>query len=250
MNQYTLLSYPPAVTSPRTAKLTSVPNPAQTFMIADVSKDLNHPAIIILGKESDGSYDVGYRHGTRYPLGRANLAFMDIQVAEGGAERFESVANALKLLKEDAELVAIHDAVRPCVTTEMIDAVFARAAQTGAAILGVPVSDTVKRVDDKKHVLGTMPRQGLWLAQTPQVFRRDWLVSAYADRARHGGATDDAQLVEAAGHTVHVVEGSASNLKITTASDVALAKAILQSRPAPKPTGPAHPFAEEEQMWR
>ena len=185
---------------------------------------------------------------TRYA---ANLAFMDIQLVDGGAERFESVANALKLVKNDAELVAIHDAVRPCVPTEAIDAVFARAAQTGAALLAAPVGDTVKRVGDKKQVLGTLPRQGLWLAQTPQVFRRDWLVAAYANRDKLGQEiTDDAQLVEAAGHAVYVVEGPASNIKITTPSDIALAKAILQSRPVPKPSGPAHPFAEEEQMWR
>ena len=180
----------------------------------------------------------------------ANLAFMDIQIADGGAERFESVANALKLLKDEAEFIAIHDAVRPCVTTELIDAVFAKGVQTGAALLAVPVNDTLKRIDDKKQVQGTVPRQGLWLAQTPQVFRRDWLLAAYENRAKLGGGiTDDAQLVEAAGHKVHVVEGSPSNLKITTHPDVLLAKAILQSRPAPKPSGPAHPFAEEE-MWR
>lgn len=180
----------------------------------------------------------------------ANLAFMDIQVVDGGGERFESVANALKLLKDEAEFVAIHDAVRPCVSAEAIDAVFARAVQTGAALLAVPVTDTVKRVDKQKQVEGTLPRQGLWLAQTPQVFRKDWLLAASADRARLGNdITDDAQLVEAAGHKVHVVEGSPSNLKITTHPDLLLAKAILQSRPAPKVSGPIHPFAEEE-MWR
>src|SRR5262249_7627561 len=131
---------------------------------------------------------------TRYG---ANLAFMDIQVAEGGAERFESVANALKMVKEDAELVAIHDAARPRVATEAIDAVFAKGAHAGAALLAVPVADTVKRVGDKKQVLGTLPRQGLWLAQTPQVFRRDWLAAAYANRDKLGQEiTDDAQLVE------------------------------------------------------
>src|SRR6266487_376467 len=73
----------------------------------------------------------------------ANLAFMDIQIAEGGAERFESVANALKLLKPEAEFVAIHDAVRPCLTEALIDAVFGKAKEKGAALLAVPVTDTV-----------------------------------------------------------------------------------------------------------
>jgi len=180
----------------------------------------------------------------------ANLAFMNVRIADGGAERFESVANALALVQPDVDFIAIHDAVRPCVTDALIDAVFARAAQTGAAILAVPVTDTVKQVDVKHQITATMPRQGLWLAQTPQVFRREWLVEAYANRAKLGkDITDDAQLVEAAGHTVHVVEGSGSNLKITTKGDLFLADAILKSQPRPKASGPIHPFAEEE-MWK
>jgi 2-C-methyl-D-erythritol 4-phosphate cytidylyltransferase len=178
-----------------------------------------------------------------------NMAFMNIKLVHGGNERFESVANALKLLPADADFVAIHDAVRPCVTAEQIGAVFAKAAETGAALLAVPVFDTVKRVDDRHKVQGTLPRQGLWLAQTPQVFRRDWLEAAYAGRGQLKQAiTDDAQLIEAAGHPVMVVEGTASNLKITTKGDLSLADAILKSRPKPKGTGPIHPFADEE-MW-
>ncbi len=178
-----------------------------------------------------------------------NLAFMNVQIADGGNERFQSVANALALVKPEAEFVAIHDAVRPCLTDEMITSVFAKAEKTGAALLAVPVADTVKRVDGQQQVRETVARQGLWLAQTPQVFRRDWLVEAYANRAKLGkDITDDAQLIEAAGHPVHVVEGSSSNIKITTKPDLFLAEAILKSRPKPKPSGPVHPFAEEE-MW-
>jgi 2-C-methyl-D-erythritol 4-phosphate cytidylyltransferase len=179
----------------------------------------------------------------------AHLAFMNIQIAEGGSERFESVANALALVKSEADFVAIHDAVRPCLTDELISAVFAQAEKTGAALLAAPVTDTVKQVDAQHQVKSTLPRQGLWLAQTPQVFRRDWLVEAYGRRAHLGkDITDDAQLVEAAGHPVHVVDGSAQNIKITAKSDLILAEAILKARPKPKPTGPVHPFAEEE-MW-
>jgi 2-C-methyl-D-erythritol 4-phosphate cytidylyltransferase len=178
-----------------------------------------------------------------------NMAFMNVQIADGGAERFESVANALALLKPEAEFVAIHDAVRPCLTNEMIDSVFAQAEKTGAALLAVPVTDTVKRVDGQKKVLETLSRQGLWLAQTPQVFRRDWLVEAYAKRGRlNQEITDDTQLMEAAGHAVQVVEGFSTNVKITTKSDLFLADAVLKSRPKPKASGPIHPFAEEE-MW-
>jgi 2-C-methyl-D-erythritol 4-phosphate cytidylyltransferase len=178
-----------------------------------------------------------------------NLAFMNVQIADGGAERFESVANALALVKPEADLVAIHDAVRPCLTDELIDAVFGKAEKAGAALLALPVTDTIKRVDGQQQVQETVSRQGLWLAQTPQVFRRDWLVAAYANRSKAGpDITDDTQLIEAAGHRVHVVEGSSTNVKITTKSDIFLAEAVLKSRPKPKPSGPIHPFAEEE-MW-
>ena len=180
---------------------------------------------------------------------QANIAFMNVQIADGGAERFESVANALQLVKPEADFVAVHDAVRPCLTEALVNAVFAEAAKSGAALLGVPVSDTVKQVDAQHQVKGTLPRQGLWLAQTPQVFRRDWLLEAYANRGKLGkDITDDAQLVEAAGHPVRVVEGAATNIKITTRGDLILAEAVLKSLPKPKPSGPAHPFAEEE-MW-
>jgi 2-C-methyl-D-erythritol 4-phosphate cytidylyltransferase len=179
----------------------------------------------------------------------ANLAFMNVEVAPGGAERFDSVANALALLKPEADFVAIHDAVRPCLTAALIDTVFARAEKAGAALLAVPVTDTVKQVDAQHKVRATLPRQGLWLAQTPQVFRRDWLAEAYAKRGQVGKeVTDDAQLVEAAGHPVTVVEGSPQNIKITTRGDLILADAILKAQPKPKPAGPIHPFAEEE-MW-
>ncbi len=179
----------------------------------------------------------------------ANLAFLNAQIADGGPERFESVANALKLLRPEADFVAIHDAVRPCVTDEHIGAVFAEAVKKGAAVLAVPVSDTVKQVDAQHRVTATVPRQGLWLAQTPQVFRRDWLEAAYAQRSKLGkDITDDAQLVEAAGHPVAVVEGVRTNVKITTKADLILAEAVLKATPRPKPSGPIHPFAEEE-MW-
>lgn len=179
----------------------------------------------------------------------ANIAFMDIQIVHGGAERFESVANALAKLKPEAQFVAVHDAVRPCITDELIGKVFAKAQQTGAAVLAVAVTDTLKKVNKSYVIEKTLPREGLWLAQTPQVFRRDWIEDAYAQRAQLGNdITDDAQLVEAAGHPVSVVEGSPTNLKITTRADLVLAEAILKAMPKPKPAGPAHPFAEEE-MW-
>ena len=145
-------------------------------------------------------------------------AFAGVEVVAGGAECADSVGNALAHLRDDIDFVAVHDAARPCVTAAQIDAVFAAAVKTGAALLAVPVSDTVKRADAAGNVETTLSRAGLWLAQTPQVFRRDWLVAAHRRRGEFGSeATDDAQLVEWSGHAVALVPGSTANLKITTA---------------------------------
>lgn len=178
----------------------------------------------------------------------ANLLFMNVAVVVGGRERHDSVANALANLAAEVEYVAIHDTARPCVTTEQVAAVFEAAKEHGAAILAVPVTETVKRVDSQHSITETVDREGLWLAQTPQVFQRDWIVAAYEQRGKLGkGVTDDAQLVEALGHKVHVVEGSPSNIKITRPADLLLAEAILKGHPKPKSSGPAHPFAAEAQ---
>ena len=180
----------------------------------------------------------------------ANMAFMNVRVALGGKERFDSVANALAMVGPQAKYVAIHDAVRPCVTTEQIDAVFGAAKQFGAAFLAAKITDTVKRVGAGQKVHETVAREGLWLAQTPQVFRRDWLDEAYARREALGQTiTDDAQLVEALGKPVYAVEGTSENVKITKKGDLALAAAILKARPEPKAARPIHPFADEE-MWK
>lgn len=181
---------------------------------------------------------------------RPGLAFLDVRVVEGGAERSDSIARALEAVDPSCDFVAIHDAARPCLTSEQVDAVFDAARAHGAALLAVPVADTVKRVDGAKFTTGTVPRHDLYLAQTPQVFRRDWIVRAYADRDRLGAkVTDDSQLVEALGHRCAVVEGTAMNLKITTAADLRLASAILKALPRPGHEGPAHPFADEHVLW-
>jgi 2-C-methyl-D-erythritol 4-phosphate cytidylyltransferase len=205
-----------------------------------VARDEVIQTILIVNREDEEL--VRRRYG-------ANLAFLNVQLADGGTERFESVANALALVKPEVELVAIHDAVRPCITEELVAAIFNKASQSGAAILAVPVTDTLKRVNAQRQIESTLPREGVWQAQTPQVFRRDWLVEAYANRAKYGkDITDDAQLIEAAGHRVHIVEGTPLNVKITTKQDLILAEAVLKARPKPQVPRAAHPFAEEE-MW-
>ncbi len=178
-----------------------------------------------------------------------NLAFMGVDVVDGGAERVDSVAKALEVVKAEAEFVAIHDAVRPCLMKEDIDRVFDAAVKTGAALFGYPIADTLKRAAADGTIAETVSRERLWAVQTPQVFRRDILLKAYANRARAGTAiTDDAQLVESTGTKVTLVAGPVGNIKITTKHDLSLARAILEAMPKPKPQTPAHPFADD-QMW-
>lgn len=157
----------------------------------------------------------------------ANLMFMGIKLVKGGATRVESVRAALGHVDESADLVCVHDAVRPCVLESWIDQVFKQADQTGAAILAAPLSGTIKRVKDKA-VEQTVPREGLYEAQTPQVFRRELLLKAYADLPADLEPTDDAQVVERTGQAVAVVGTDARNLKITTPGDMSLAGAILK----------------------
>lgn len=181
---------------------------------------------------------------------RASVAFLNIRVIEGGAERADSIARALEVVDPSCEFIAVHDAARPCLTAALVDAVFDAARAHGAAMLAIPVADTVKRASPDRFTTGTIPRDDLYLAQTPQAFRRDLLLRAYANRSRLGTpATDDTQLVEAIGHRCAIVDGSPLNLKITTAADLRLASAVLQALPKPKREGPVHPFADEREMW-
>lgn len=182
----------------------------------------------------------------------ANVAFLGIRVVDGGAERFDSVARALAVVDPSCDFVAVHDAARPCVTAAQVDAVFAAAREQGASLLAVPVADTLKRGDAQGLTAETVPRAGLFAAQTPQVFRRDWLEAAYARRNEVAGSiTDDAQLVEALGHHCRLVAGSSHNLKITTRDDLVVAAAVLQAQAQAERENerPAHPFADERAGW-
>ncbi|MEK6799841.1 MAG: 2-C-methyl-D-erythritol 4-phosphate cytidylyltransferase [Planctomycetota bacterium] len=162
----------------------------------------------------------------------ANLGFMGVQLVEGGARRCDTVRTALHVVSPDAEYVAIHDAARPCVTADWINAVFAEAVKSGSAILAAPIVGTIKRVSPAKVIEQTVPRIDLYEAQTPQVFRKDIIVSAYAKLGEGAdGVTDDAEVVELAGGAVAVVMADATNLKITTRGDMALGNAILKARP-------------------
>ncbi len=151
-----------------------------------------------------------------------------VRLVEGGDSRQQSVENALASLAPDTDLVAVHDAVRPFIDSEMVEKVIAEASQTGAAIVGIVSVDTVKRVH-KNKIRDTLPREHLVLAQTPQVFRFDLLKRAF-EMARQDGflGTDESSLVERLEQVeVTVVQGSDRNLKITRPSDMDLARLFL-----------------------
>jgi len=154
-----------------------------------------------------------------------------IELAAGGASRQISVYNGLKAIPRGGDhMVVIHDGVRPFVDPIHIATILQTARKEGACILGIPVFDTIKQVNDSGTVIRTQPRDCLWIAQTPQAFDYD-LISAAHDSARHHGfqATDDASLVERNGHPVQIVEGSRFNIKITHPDDMKLAAAIIRS---------------------
>lgn len=151
----------------------------------------------------------------------------------GGETRQDSVANCLREVSADCDLVAIHDGARPLLTPQLILDVLGRADETGAAIATVPCNDTVKLCNKDGVVSETLNRSRLRLVQTPQCFRHDLLVRAY-ERARREGytATDDSALVERTGASVHVVMGSYENIKVTTPEDILFCEEILKRRRA------------------
>ena len=177
----------------------------------------------------------------------ANLKFFNVKICFGGDERFDTVSKALELIKDDIELIAVHDAVRCCMTKEWTDKVIAKAGETGAAILACPVVATLKEAKDNT-IIRTVERAGLYEAQTPQVFKAELLKKAYEhlknlDKSK---ISDDSQLIEALGQRVSIVESNTSNIKITRPSDIAIAEAILKSRPKPGPKGPMGPYVEAQ----
>ncbi|MGL6225445.1 MAG: 2-C-methyl-D-erythritol 4-phosphate cytidylyltransferase [Thermoguttaceae bacterium] len=165
----------------------------------------------------------------------------DVLLTEGGKERFHSVENGLRQVRPDMEFVAVHDAARPCITLNQVKSVFQAALQQGAAILATPITGTIKRVQSVERetekgtqeqgleIVETVSRENLWEAQTPQVFNRDLLMRAYAERGKVH-ATDDAHLVQQLGYPVVIVPGEKTNIKITTRADLDFAEQVLRNR--------------------
>ncbi|QHW32648.1 2-C-methyl-D-erythritol 4-phosphate cytidylyltransferase [Paenibacillus rhizovicinus] len=152
-------------------------------------------------------------------------------VTAGGSERQHSVQLGLSALSGDIDWVMVHDGVRPFVTHQAVRACMAKAMETGAAVLAVPVKDTIKQVNDKGVITATPERRSLWAIQTPQAFRRSLLEQGLAQAAadRFVG-TDDAMAVERLGVSVSVAEGDYTNIKITTPDDLPWAEFLLASR--------------------
>ena len=151
----------------------------------------------------------------------------DVAVCIGGRRRQDSVLSGLKLLG-DCDLVVIQDVARPMVTVGLIEDGLETAKETGAAIAAVPATDTIKMADEKMITQQTLPRDSLWLCQTPQVFIYDVLIKAYREATAE--VTDDAQIVELAGGKVKLYMGSYDNIKITTPADLAIAEMLWKRR--------------------
>lgn len=155
------------------------------------------------------------------------------RVTIGGSERQFSIANGLKLLPDDAQIILVHDAARPLITVQTIDDVIDAAEHFGGAIAAVPAKDTIKVIDAEGFVRHTPPRNELVAVQTPQGFKRDILLNAYAQAAQDNFlGTDDSSLVERLGVQIKIVNGSYDNIKVTTPEDIFVAETLLRKEAA------------------
>ena len=155
--------------------------------------------------------------------------FKNVKIAYGGKERQDYVYNGLKLLDEKCDVVLIHDGARPFVSDKIIDKSIEEAKEHKAIVVGVPVKDTIKVIDNDKNIVDTPNRSVLWAVQTPQTFDYNILIHAYKDVFKNGFyGTDDAMLVERIGYKVKMLEGSYNNIKITTQEDLNVGSQILR----------------------
>lgn len=159
-----------------------------------------------------------------------------LRIVEGGAERFDSVRIGVDALPEDLELIAVHDAARPLVTREVVQRALEVAGRAGAALVATPARDTIKTSSTGESAESTLDRTVLWAAQTPQVFRADRLRELLARAGVEGWKpTDESALHERYLGPIPLVEGAATNLKITTQADFVIADAIVRAREQGRP---------------
>jgi 2-C-methyl-D-erythritol 4-phosphate cytidylyltransferase/2-C-methyl-D-erythritol 2,4-cyclodiphosphate synthase len=186
----------------------------------------------LLACSTIGEIVVAVPPGSDAALARLGSAECPVAVVEGGIRRQDSVANAFARVSPGTDLVVIHDAARPFVTAALIDRTIAAAARNGAAIAALAVNDTVKQATPaagaSRTIRATLPRDEIFLAQTPQAFRREILEQALA-AAADTEVTDEAMLVERSGIPVHIVAGDPGNIKVTTADDLARARASFRT---------------------
>lgn len=202
--------------------LGGVPMMLHALRVLDRTPGVTEVILVVPKEERDRALaEVVERYGLKKVL----------KVVPGGATRQESVQHGLNEVDEDVEIVVVHDAVRPFITEDRIEWSIEAARKHGGAIVAVPMKDTPKQAGPDRLIQRTLDRTDLWLAQTPQTFRRALVAEAYRKAAiAHVHATDDAALVERLGHKVAIVEGSWENIKITTPEDMILAEAILAAR--------------------
>jgi 2-C-methyl-D-erythritol 4-phosphate cytidylyltransferase len=194
---------------------------SHTLLVFDRCRGINEIFLVVPGED----LDFCYKH-ILLPL----TLQKKINLIPGGPERQDSVYNGLLAITDKKSIVVIHDGVRPFVQPGHITACINGARHYGACVMGIPVYDTLKRVNDSGWIDKTIKRDTIWLVQTPQAFQYERIVLAH-ERARKDGyfGTDDALLVERLGKNVKMIQGSRYNIKITTREDLVLAKAILET---------------------
>jgi len=150
------------------------------------------------------------------------------QITEGGKERMDSVYEGLRFVDEDAKIVLVHDGVRPLVSQSLIKAVVDNTKIYGAVVPGIPIKETIKEIDPEGFVTKTIPREKVYIIQTPQGFKTELIKFAYRQaKISKYRASDDAGLVEKIGGRVRIIPGEETNIKITTSFDFQLAKILL-----------------------
>jgi 2-C-methyl-D-erythritol 4-phosphate cytidylyltransferase len=199
-------------------EISGIPIIIHTLSRFELCETISEAVVVLPGEACEEFHSLAARHG---------LSKVALTVA-GGETRAESVWRGLEALdREGVETVAVHDGVRPFVTPAEIDRTVRAASEHGAAVLAAPAVETVKEVEDGK-VVRTLERARLWHAQTPQCFRVELLRRAYEQPGALGAdVTDCSALIERLGETVHVVEGGADNIKITTPRDFAIAEVLV-----------------------
>jgi 2-C-methyl-D-erythritol 4-phosphate cytidylyltransferase len=200
--------------------LTDIPILAITLRTFQHSPEVDE--IVLIVPEADMT-EVRQSIVEKYSLSKVGF------ILSGGAERQDSVQQGLQMLNDEHEIIVIHDAVRPFVSENLISRAVAAAREFGAVTVGVPAKDTVKKVTAEGWVKKTVAREGLWLTQTPQVFRRSIILAAYKKAAADGFyGTDDAGLVERMGIPVRMIPGENDNIKLTTSEDLLLGECIIR----------------------